>query len=475
MAIRLRSREGRGLLLAAVTGSGLAFLDTTVVNVALPAIARGLQTKLAGLQWTIDAYLLTLTALLLLGGSLGDRLGPRLVLSAGTTLFAVGSAACGAAPSLILLIAARALQGVGAALLVPNSLAILRASIAEADQGRAIGIWAGLSGFTTALGPLVGGWLLGFASWRFIFYLNLPVAALALGATRRFVPPRSSGERDKVDLPGALLVTPALSAWVFSLIEGPAHGWSWPVLLCAGLGSVLFVAFLRAEATAPNPLLPMHLFHSLRFTGMNLTTLAVYFALSASLFFLTLELQGVHGYSPLAAGAAFTPVTILMLTLSPLTSGLTRRIGFRLPMTVGPLVVAASMWWLGTLPDRAPYVQSLLPRTVLLGLGLAITVAPLTTAVLSAVEPEHAGIASGVNNAVARLAGLLGVALLPGVAGVATAQLGGQDFSRGYVRAMRICAALCALGAAVSFLTLRPRQRRTRRTRAEKWSIGGPM
>jgi EmrB/QacA subfamily drug resistance transporter len=453
--VRLASKQGRGLLLASVTGSGLAFLDSTVVNVALPTLARGLRTELAGLQWTVDAYLLTLTALLLLGGALGDRLGQRFTLCAGTALFAVGSAACGAAPSLNSLIGARALQGVGGALLVPNSLAILRANIAEGDQAWAIGIWAGLSGFTTALGPLVGGWLLGFASWRFIFYLNLPVTVVALWASGRFVPQRRAEQRGKVDVLGALLTVLSLGAWVFSLIEGPAHGWTWPVLLCAALGSVLFIALLRVEATAPNPLLPLGLFRSIRFTGTNVTTLAVYFALSASLFFLTLELQEVHGYSPLAAGAAFTPVTLLMLTLSPPASGFARRVGYRIPMTVGPLMVAAAMWWLASLSKGAPYLEGLLPRTVLLGLGLALTVAPLTTAVLSAVNPDHAGIASGVNNAVARLAGLLGVALLPGLAGVASAHLGGQEFTEGYVRAMHICAGACALGAATSFFTLR--------------------
>ncbi|HEX9572593.1 MAG TPA: MFS transporter, partial [Myxococcales bacterium] len=326
MSVRLRSARGRGVLVATVLGSGVAFLDSTVVNVALPVLGQELHAGIAGLQWTMDAYLLTLTALLLLGGSLGDALGRRKMFVAGLAWFALASAACGLAPSIGALAVARAVQGAGAALLVPGSLAVLRSSFAEEEQGRAVGAWAGLSGVTAAVGPLVGGWLITAWSWRVIFFLNLPLAAAAAWAALRCIPEsRTTGLR--VDVPGALAATLGLGGCVYALIEAPVRGPG--VAVAAALGAASLAAFVWIEARHPDPMLPLDLFRSRQFSGANAVTLAVYFALSGATFLLIIHLQSVLGYSPLAAGAALTPVTLLLLVLSPPAGKLASRIGYR--------------------------------------------------------------------------------------------------------------------------------------------------
>ena len=451
MTVRLETSEGRGVLVATVLGSGVAFLDTTVVNVALPTLGRELHAGMAGLQWTVDAYLLTLSALLLVGGSLGDTFGRRRVFVLGLVWFAVASAACGLASSTGALIAARAVQGAGAALLVPGSLAVLRESFAEDEQGHAIGIWSGLSGVTTAVGPLVGGWLISAWSWRVAFFINLPFAAAAIWAALRCVPESRGATRPRIDFQGALAATASLGALVYALIEAPSRGQH--VSVAATAGVVLLGAFLLIEGRRESAMLPLQLFRSRQFSGANAVTLAVYFALGGATFLLVLQLQRVLDYSPLASGAALTPLTVLMLLLSPPAGKLASRIGYRLPMTVGPIVAGAGVALLAPIGRGSPYTTAVLPGVIVLGIGLASTVAPLTTAVLAGTDEHRAGIAAAVNTAVARVAGLLAVALLPLLAGIAAADA--DSLAAGFSRAMWICGSVCAAGGLVALATLR--------------------
>jgi EmrB/QacA subfamily drug resistance transporter len=449
--VRLHSGHGRGVLLATVLGSGVAFLDSTVVNVALPVLGRDLHAGMAGLQWTMDAYLLTLSALLLLGGSLGDALGLRRTFVAGLAWFAVASAACGLSPSVGTLVVARAVQGAGAALLVPGSLAVLRASFTEDERGQAIGAWAGLSGVTTALGPLLGGWLITAWSWRVIFFLNLPLAAVAAWAALRCIPESRASGPARIDVAGAATATLGLGGSVYALIEAPAHG---PFVAAAAvLGAASLGAFVWIEARRAQPMLPLDLFRSRQFSGANVVTLAVYFALTGATFFLVLDLQSVLGYSPLAAGAALTPITLLLLVLSPLAGKLASRIGYRAPMTAGPLLAAAGLLLLSGVTRGSSYLRGVLPGIAVLGLGLACTVAPLTTAVLAGADERHAGVAAAVNTAVARIAGLLAIALLPLLAGISAADA--QSLAAGLPRAMWISAGVCAAGGLCALATLR--------------------
>lgn len=446
--LRYGTAAGRWVVGATVLGSGIAFLDGTVVNVALPAIDADLGAGLSGLQWTVDAYLLTLSAFLLLGGSLGDLFGRRRMFVYGLGGFAAASLLCAVAPGTEALVAARALQGVAAALLVPGSLAIISTSFAPEDAGKAIGAWSGLSGVTTAIGPFVGGYLVDAVSWRWIFVINLPLALVAIRIATKHVPESSAGG-GHLDLRGAVTAALGLGGVTFALIEGPVRGWSDPTTVAAMVaGVVAAVVFVRAELTHPDPMLPFDIFRSRQFSGANAATLLVYFALGGAMFFLVIELQRELGYSALEAGAALIPTTILLLLLSSRAGALASRIGPRLPMTLGPLVAAAGLAWMTWIGPGTAYVTGVLPPVVVFGLGLALTVAPLTTAVLAAVPQEHAGVGSGVNNAVARVAGLLAVALLPAVAR-------GVDFTDGFRRATWISAAICALGGVASWLTIR--------------------
>lgn len=452
------SARGHGVLLASVLGSGMAFLDSTAVNVALHALGEELGTGLSGLQWTVDAYLLTLGALVLTGGALGDAFGQRRIFLTGLAAFAVTSALCGLATSVGLLVTARAAQGLSAALLVPASLALLRTSFPEDDRDRAVAAWAGLSGVTTAVGPLLGGWLIGIWSWRAVFFLNLPLAVLAAWAGRHFVPavPPSRSVRE-LDYGGALSVTLGLGGIVSALIEGPVHGWA-PRSIAAGLAGVLALGlFVLLQARGRHPMLPLGVFHSRAFSGANLTTLTVYFALGGATFFIVLALQQEVGYSPLEAGASLLPITALMLLLSPVVGELSHRMGSRPLMFIGPLVCAVGLALFTRIERGGGYVGSVLPGAVALGLGLAITVGPLTATVLGSVADHQAGIASGFNNAVARIAGLLAVALLPGVSGLA-GRHAGTDFLAGVHRALWISSALCVLGGLCSWVFI-PRRK----------------
>lgn len=440
----------RRVVAVAVLGSGVAFLDGTIVNVALPSIGADLGAGLRDLQWVLDAYLVMLTALLLLGGSLGDRFGRRRVFLLGIYGFTVASVLCGLAPSATTLIAARALQGVGGALLVPGSLALLSATIHPADRARAVGAWSGLVGVASAAGPLLGGWLVDSASWRLAFLLNLPLAAVVVVVAR--LVPESIDVRaaPHLDLPGAVTAAAGLALVTGGLIEG-GERWS---TLTAVVGAALLAAFVMIERRSPNPMLPPSLFASSQFVGANLVTLAVYAGLGGALFLVVANLQLALGYSALEAGAALLPVTVLMLVLSPRAGALAQRAGPRLALTSGPLVVAAGLVWLGRIGPGDRYASTILPAAALFGLGLAITVAPLTAAVLASVDERHLGVGSATNNAAARLAGLLAVAVLPAVAGVEFVASRGRGLP-GYGTALGTSAALCAAGSAIAAVTVR--------------------
>ena len=451
-AVRAGTPAGRWILTATVLGSGMAFLDGTIVNVALPSIADDLGAGLTELQWILDGYLVTLTALLLLGGALGDRLGRRRVFRFGLVAFTIASLACGAAPTVTTLLVARAIQGVGAALLVPGSLAIISASFAPEDRGRAIGAWSGLAGVASAIGPFVGGYLIDAASWRTAFLLNVPLAAVAWLAAAH-VPESSDDRAGAVDVAGAVTITVGLACGAWALIEGPAgHASEAWVVGAVGVASLLLFAVVEKRSAAP--MLPLELFRSRQFTGANLTTLAVYAGLSGAFFLFVLQLQLVLGYSALEAGGALLPVTVVMVLLSARVGALAQRIGPRLPMSIGPLVVGAGLLLLARVDAGDAWLGSVLPAALVFGLGLATTVAPLTSAVLAAADDRHVGAASGVNNAVARLAGLLAVAVLPGVAGVDTAAAPAV-LDTAVDRAMVGSAALAALGGVIAFLTVR--------------------
>jgi EmrB/QacA subfamily drug resistance transporter len=443
------------VILAAILGSGIAFLDSTVVNVALPAIQDDLGGGLSGLQWTVDGYLLTLSALLLLGGALGDEYGRKRIFIAGLVAFTGASVLCGLAPNIGTLIAARALQGIGGALLVPGSLALISASFREQDRGAAIGAWSGLTGVSTAIGPFLGGWLVDSVSWRLVFLINVPLAAVAVWVALRHVPEsRDPGAGARPDYAGAITATIGLGGIVFALIEGPAHGWSGPVIVAGVLGVLALIAFLPIELRQEHPLLPLGIFRSRQFSGANLTTFVVYGALGTATFLIVLQLQTVMGYSAIEAGSSLLPITVLMLLLSSRAGRMSQRIGPRVPMTVGPMVVAAGLLLLSGLAPGDSYITAVLPGVTVLGLGLAITVAPLTAAVLAAVDENHVGIASGVNNAVARVAGLLSVAVLPVAVGLSQADTG-TAFSDGVQQATLISAGLAVLGGIVAFVTIR--------------------
>lgn len=446
-SLRVGTPQGRWVIVAAVLGSGVVFLDGTVVNVALPTISADLGASVRGLQWMLDSYLVTLSALMLLGGSAGDRYGRRRVFVAGLAGFAAASALCGFAPSTGSLIAARALQGVAGALLVPASLSIISSGFDPDDRGRAIGAWSGLAAVAGAVGPLLGGWLVDAASWRLIFFLNVPLAAVAAAIALRHVPETRDDEAGPLDVTGAALVSAGIALVAFALIERS---------FVAGLaGSAALVAFVAVERRSDHPMLPLSLFGSRQFSGANLTTFAVYGAMSAAWFLIVLRLQVTLGYSALEAGASLLPFTVIMVTLSARVGALAQRIGARLPMTVGPFLSATGLLLFAQVGPGDRYVAAVLPAVAMFGLGMTVTVSPLTAAVLGAVDRRRAGVASAVNNVAARLAGLLGIAVIPAVAGIDTGGGVARSLDTGYPAALRISSAACAIGAVISWLFVR--------------------
>jgi EmrB/QacA subfamily drug resistance transporter len=449
--IRLGTARGRWVLVATVLGSGITMLDGTVVNVALPRMGADLGADFAGLQWVVTGYTLTLASFILLGGALGDRYGRRRVFSIGIAWFAVASALCAVAPSLGWLIAGRMLQGVGGALLAPGSLAIISATFDPDDRGRAVGAWSGLGGVTTAVGPFLGGWLVEAASWRWIFLLNLPLAAAVILITARHVPEsRDESSPRRPDAAGALTAAIGLGALTYGLI-----GKVWPV---AGVGLATLAVFVAVEARSRHPMLPLSTFSNPVFRAINVLTFVIYAALSMSLFFVALVLQQALGYSPLAAGAATFPITLIMLTLSAPSGALAQRIGPRIPLVAGPLIAGCGLALFTLIQPGRPYAASVLPALVVFALGLALIVSPLTATVLSSADPRHAGVVSGVNNAVARVAGLIAVASIPLLTGFDPyRRVAPGPLVSGFHRVALVAAAACAAGAALAFSTLRER------------------
>lgn len=456
--LRYASPAGRWVLLATVLGSGVAAIDATVVGIALPAMGREFRSGLAPLQWIVTSYTLTLAGLLLVAGALGDRYGRKRVFLVGTVWFAVASLLCAIAPNAPTLITARALQGVGAALLTPGSLAILQASFAASDRARAIGAWSGLGGVATAIGPFLGGWLIDAVSWRLIFLINLPIAAAVVAVAWRHVPESRDPDRTgPVDVPGGTLVTLGLIGLTYGLIEGGDGGWaSATVLIALTTGAAMLVGFVVRERHAAAPMLPLDVFRSAQFSAANIVTFLLYGALGGVLFLLPLHLQQVSGYTPLAAGAALLPVTLIMLVLSARSGALAARIGPRLQMSLGPVLAGVGVGLFARIDASGNYPGLVLPAVVVFGLGLAVTVAPLTTTVLAAAPARHAGVASAVNNAIARAAGLIAVAVLPAAAGITGATyLDPGAFTAGFRTACYICAGLCVLGGALAAATIR--------------------
>ncbi|WP_308120519.1 MFS transporter [Streptomyces bambusae] len=453
--VRLASARGRWILVTTVLGSTMALLDSTVVNVALPRIGQDLDADLAVLQWTVNAYALTLAGLILVGGALGDRYGRRRVFVLGVVWFAAASLLCGLAPNEGVLIAARALQGVGGALLTPGSLALIQGSLHEEDRARAVGLWSGLGGVGAAVGPFVGGWLVDGPGWRWVFLLNVPVAAVCVPIALRHVPEsRDPQARGRFDVAGAALGAASLGLVTYALIE--ARTATWWVVGAAVAGVLLGVAFVALERRRAEPMIPPAIFHSRQFTAVNLVTLCVYAAFGGFFFLSVVQLQVVTGYSALQAGAALLPTTALMLLFSARAGELGERIGPRVPLTVGPLLCAAGMLLMIRAGPGASYVQDVLPALVVLGLGMTTLVAPLTSTVLASVDPGRAGLASGINNAAARAAGLLAVAALPLLAGMGPdAYLSADQFDEAFAVAMWWCAGLLVLGAALAWATIR--------------------
>ncbi|MEU9027303.1 MFS transporter [Streptomyces sp. NPDC048383] len=453
--VRLASARGRWILFTTVLGSAMAMLDSTVVNVALPRIGRDLDADLAVLQWTVNAYLLTLAGLILVGGALGDRFGRRRIFVLGVVWFAAGSLLCGLAPNAGVLIAARALQGVGGALLTPGSLALIQGSIRAEDRGRAVGLWSGLGGVGAAVGPFLGGWLVDGPGWRWVFLLNVPLAALCVPVALRHVPEsRDPQAHGRFDVLGAVLGAAALALITYALIEARSGS---PFVVAAAVGGlVLAGAFVTVERRRADPMVPPAIFASRQFTAVNLVTVCVYAAFGGFFFLIVLQLQVVSGYSALAAGAALLPTTALMLLLSARSGELGERIGPRIPLTVGPLLCAAGMLLTMRAGPDASYVRDVLPALLILGAGMVTLVAPLTATVLASVDPGRAGLASGINNAAARAAGLLAVAALPLLAGMGPdAYLSAEAFDGAFRRAMPWCAGVLVAGSALAWATVR--------------------
>jgi EmrB/QacA subfamily drug resistance transporter len=469
--LRYRSVRGRWVIAATVLGSGMAAIDATVIGIALPTIGRDFHASLGTLQWVVTGYTLTLASLLLLGGSLGDRYGRKRIFILGVAWFAVASAACALASGSTQLIVLRVLQGVGGALLTPGSLAILEASFARGDRSEAIGAWSGLGGVATAAGPLVGGYLISAASWRWIFLINIPLGVVVLLVSARQVPeshdPSATG---RIDVAGAALATVSLAGVAYALIDGPARGWSSPTVVTSlAVGVAGAVAFLVVESRSASPMLPLGMFRNQQFAVTNGVTFVVYAGLGGVLFLLPVVLQVVDHYSPLESGVALLPMTLVMLAFSARSGRLAATIGPRLQMGVGPVVVGVGLALLSRAPNSASYITGVLPAVLVIAAGLAVTVAPLTSTALNSVSETHAGLASAVNNDVARLGSLIAVAVLPALGGITgLSYLHPQALAHGFQRAVLIAGSWCVVGGIVAAIGIRNPPHAEGRTTTER-------
>jgi len=470
----LHSRAGRLALAATVGASAMASLDATVVNVALPDIGHDLDASVSQLQWVLTGYLLALASLILLAGALGDRWGRRRVFLLGTIWFTGASVLCGVAPSIEILIAARVLQGVGAALLTPGSLAIIQAIFRADDRSAAVGAWSGLGGAAGAIGPLVGGVVVGGPGWRWAFLLNVPLAAVVLACTRAVPETRDPDAGAHLDIRGAAGATVGLAAGTWALTEAGPRGWSSPWILAAlAMAAIAFGWFIVHIRAVPDPLVPPSLFRNRTFTVVNVGTAFIYASIGLTFFLVAYELQVAAGWSPLEAGLALLPATILMLLLSARSGALAQRRGPKAQLTVGPLLASAGLLLLTRVGPDPTWVRDLLPGAVVLGLGLVTFVAPLTATVMAATDPAHVSTASGVNNAIARAASLAGLAVIPVLAGLTTAT-NAQDVTDAYRTALVIAAIVVAIASPLMLLGL-PGSVHSRRTvRPRYCAVDGP-
>ena len=461
----------RAVLGATILGSSLAFTDGAVVNIALPALQTAFNASAAIVQWVMNAYLLMLGALVLVGGAAADRYGRKRIFVLGVVLFAVASLACAAAPTVPLLVGARGLQGLAAALLTPASLALLGANFTEAERPRAFGIWAGAGALTTALGPVLGGWLVDTIGWRAIFLINMPVAALTIFVTLRSVPESRDDEARALDIPGTLTAASGLGALTYGLTMASGNGWTVATYACMTAGAVLLAGFLVLERRSRAPMMPLELFRSRAFASLNAMTFLLYFALGGTLFLLPFELIRLEGYSATAAGAALLPFALVMGLFSSSAGRMATRVGTRLQLSAGPLIAGAGIAWLGLARTDGGYWTARLPPLLVLAVGMTLTVGPLTAAVMNAVEVRHTGVASGINTALARVGGMMAVASLTLIVSIVASTQSGppsdvlaavdrEAFHRGFRVAMIVAAACAALGGALIAVRLKPARNR---------------
>lgn len=449
--MRMSEPAGRRLLATTILGSGMAFLDGTITNVALPRIGQDFHAQLSGLQWVVNGYTLTLAALILVGGSLGDRFGRRKMYGAGVAAFAVTSALAALSPNIQVLVAARMLQGVAAALLTPGSLAILQSAFVNEDRMKAIGAWTGMLGIATAGGPIVGGWLVGI-DWRLAFWLNVPLGAVVLWLLRTAPESRDAEASTHIDVPALILAPVALAGLTWGLTAWPDRGAEVTTVGPLAVALIAAVAFVVLERCTEHPMVAPALFANRVFTVINLVTLAVYAALSGSFFFLAVYLQISGGWSPLQAGAATVPISLIMLLLASRFGSVATRFGARAPMLAGSTLLVVGLSWLALAPDHPSYPTQLLPGILLMGFGLSMVVAPLTGTVLAAAPDHEAGLASGINNAVSRTAGLIAIAALPLIVGLSGREYRiGHEVARAYRSSMWVCAGLVGAGLVLTF------------------------
>ena len=471
----LHSAKGRVALVATVAASGMAMLDATVVNVALPHIGDDFHASVSSLQWVLTGYLLALASLILLGGALGDRFGRRRVFVIGTVWFAAASLLCGAAPNIKVLVIARVMQGIGAALLTPGSLAILQVSFRERDRAAAVGAWSGLGGVAGAIGPFLGGWLVDGPGWRWAFLINLPVAAVVVACAHAAVPEtRDPHAARGLDLVGAGLAVVSLGAATWALTEAGPRGWTDSAVLGAGVLAVAGIAsFVWRMLHTHDPLVPPALFRRREFTVTNLATVLMYAALGVSFFLVAYELQVAAGWSALRAGTSLLPATVLMFAFSSASGSLAQRIGPRLQLTVGPLVVGAGLLLLTRIGPSASWTTEVLPGAFVFGVGLVLFVAPLTATVMGSVDPDHASVASGVNNAIARTASLGALAVVPVISGLSVAT-GAAQVTHAFRVSLVVAAVVAAAAAPLGFIGLRPQTVGRRTARRVHCAVDGP-